>query len=114
SEMASKFLTASRFDPDAFDSFFRKLVETSKKGDAPFFPFLYNHPAPENSAGSDTDAEATRSTPSDRQSRTSFEFRSFQSGLQKLPKPRIEKVSEVADAIPGLLSHSSNYYSLNY
>src|SRR5262249_39601125 len=51
----------------------------------------------------------------ERHLRPSAEFRSFQAGLQKLPKPPDEKTPEAdGTPLPGLFVHPSNYYRLNY
>src|SRR5215472_17506124 len=47
SAMTSKLLRAARFDDEALDELFQRLMETSKKPDAPILTFLYNHPLQE-------------------------------------------------------------------
>jgi predicted Zn-dependent protease len=115
SAMTSKLLRAARFDDEALDELFQRLMETSKKPDAPILTFLYNHPLQEPIVSPESDADAVALPRPEHRVRPSLEFRGFQAGLQKLPKPLEEKTPEVAgDPLPGLLVHPSNYYRLNY
>jgi hypothetical protein len=115
SEMTAKLLRVGGYNNEGYDELIQKLIETRKKPDAPILTFLYNHPVAERAIDSESDSESIAVPKTSHLVRPSQEFLSFQSGLQKLPKPREDKTPDVeGDPMPGSLVHPLNYYSLNY
>jgi hypothetical protein len=102
-EIAETLLSAANFNPDAFNTVFRKVKAESTSGDVlPTFP--YNHPL----AISDNTIEGPV-----RRIHASPDFKAFHSALMKLPSPATEDpLPESSDLVPKVFTHQ--YYRLNY
>jgi hypothetical protein len=113
-EMTSRLLRNARFDADGFDDLLKRLLEASKKTDGPIVSFVYNHPVAERAIEPEPDAESVIPKP-EHHLRASQEYRAFEAGLLKLPKPHNDKQPESeGDPLPGVLAHPANYYRLKY
>ncbi len=107
-EVAVKWLTSARFDPNALHTVIGKINDAKKKHDVPLPAFLYNHPF-SDVREPESDAAA--------RVRTSIEFRRFHAALERAVKAAIadEKTVEPSvanDLVPNLFTH--DYYQLNY
>ena len=106
--IAERLLSAARYDTNALEAVLDKMNGST---------FVFNHPHSEN-VQEDPDAEVERTlSPAVRPAHTSLEFRSFQSALQKIMYPVIEKEPEEAvtsDATSSIFTHPMDYYRLGY
>jgi len=112
--MAVRLMTEARFDPNAFRTILEKVneIRTGETSGAP--AFLFNHPQSETIApeiGEEIDHIVTAHRPG-----RSQEFRSFQTGLQRLSYPTAK--TTVADPPPDPISkiytHPQDFYRLGY
>jgi len=110
--VASRILTAARFEPQSLEAIFGKAVEAGKKNDEPLATFPFQHPVTQLTK-TDSDPEGMRGSTLPHRRSTS-EFRAFRSLLMKLPKPAEKEISVdlTTDALPNVFNHPS--YKLNY
>jgi beta-barrel assembly-enhancing protease len=107
--IAERLLSAARYDTNALEAVLDKMNGST---------FVFNHPHSEN-VQEDPDAEIERTSlsPTVRPAHASAEFRSFQSALQKIIYPVVEKEPEEAvtsDATSSIFTHPMDYYRLGY
>src|SRR5439155_25097299 len=106
---AVRLLTAARYDTNALGAVFDKMNGAT---------FLFNHPYSENVQEElDGEIERTLPTTAARPAHVTAEFRSFQSTLQKVMYPVVEKEPEEAvssDATSSVFTHPMDYYRLGY
>ena len=112
--MAVRLMTEARFDPNAFRTILEKVNEI-RTGETPRAPaFLFNHPQSETIApeiGEEIDHIVTTHRPA-----RSQEFRSFQTGLQRLsyPTAKTTVADPPPDAISKIYTHPQDFYRLGY
>jgi beta-barrel assembly-enhancing protease len=107
--IAERLLSAARYDTNALEAVLDKMNGST---------FVFNHPHSEN-VQEDPDAEIERTSlsPTVRPAHASAEFRSFQSALQKIIYPVVDKEPEEAvtsDATSSIFTHPMDYYRLGY
>jgi Zn-dependent protease with chaperone function len=111
--MALRLLSGARYDTNALGAILDKMDGAT---------FVFNHPYSENVL-EDLDVEIERIASSatsplaTRSAHATPEFRSFQSMLQKIAYPVVEKEPEEAitsDAVSSVFTHPMDYYRLGY
>src|SRR4029079_3940984 len=90
--MAVRLMSEARYDPNAFRTLLEKINET-QTGDAARAPaFVFNHPQAQT-VSLEIAEEIEQLRAPGRDARTSAEFRSFRSTLQKLAYPVATKTA---------------------
>ena len=107
--IAVHLLTAAHYDTSGVGAVLEKASGST---------LVFNHPYSEN-AQDDLDGEIERTPPptTPRPAHSNAEFRSFQSTLQKLTYPVVEKTPEetvTSDAISSVFVHPMEYYRLGH
>lgn len=107
--IAVRLLTAARYDTNALGAVLDKMNGSI---------FVFNHPYSEN-VQEDLDGEVERTLPpvAARPAHATAEFRSFQSTLQKIMYPVLEKEPEddvTNDATSSVFTHPMDFYRLGY
>jgi predicted Zn-dependent protease len=117
--LAVRLMSEARYDPNAFRTLLEKINET-QTGDAARAPaFVFNHPQAQT-VSLEIAEEIEQLRAPGRDARTSAEFRSFRSTLQKLAYPVATKTAAgpatdtPSGALSNVFTHPMNYYRLGF